>query len=200
MAQKNFQIKGKNIQLRDWIIEDIPPYEKWLTGAHKWLEFDGPYYAKSTKEGAKEAALSLKKKIEKQAFPKVRNRVAIADINTNQLIGNISYYWESIETNWLCTGLVIFDENYWSKGLGFEAMGLWSQYLFDEIPEIVRLDMRTWSGNIGMMRLAEKLGFTLEARFRDARIVKGKYYDSIGYGILRKEWNTLYPKGFKNHI
>jgi len=96
--------------------------------------------------------------------------------------------------------LVIFDENYWSKGLGFEAMGLWSQYLFDEIPEIVRLDMRTWSGNIGMMRLAEKLGFTLEARFRDARIVKGKYYDSIGYGILRKEWNTLYPKGFKNHI
>lgn len=36
------------------------------------------------------------------------------------------------------------------------------------------LDLRTWSGNHGMMRLAEKLGFLQEACFRKARIVRGE--------------------------
>jgi putative hydrolase of HD superfamily len=47
-----------------------------------------------------------------------------------------------------------------------------------------------------MMKLAEKVGFTLEARFRNARIVDGKYYDSIGYGILKSEWIHKHPDGF----
>ena len=64
------------------------------------------------------------------------------------------------------------------------------------IPDIVRLDLRTWSGNTGMMRLAEKLGYKLEAVFRKARIVEGTYYDGLGYGVLREEWRTLYPHGF----
>lgn len=39
-----------------------------------------------------------------------------------------------------------------------------------------------------MMKLATKLGFQEEACFRKARIVKGEYFDSIGYGILREEF------------
>ena len=52
------------------------------------------------------------------------------------------------------------------------------------------------SGNHGMMRLAEKLGFLQEARFRKARIVRGEYYDGLGYGVLREEWRACYPEGF----
>jgi len=51
--------------------------------------------------------------------------------------------------------------------------------------------LRTWSGNEGMMELAAKMGFKEEARFRKARIVKGQYYDSIGFGLLRDEWEKL---------
>lgn len=47
-----------------------------------------------------------------------------------------------------------------------------------------------------MMALARKLGFTEEARFRKARIVNGEYFDGMGYGILRKEWDARYPDGF----
>lgn len=83
--------------------------------------------------------------------------------------------------------------------MGYEAFGLWTEYLFQKMPELVRLDLRTWSGNLGMMRLAEKLGYQREAVFRKARIVKGKYYDGIGYGILREEWETMYPnRSFKD--
>ena len=83
-----------------------------------------------------------------------------------------------------------------NKGYGYEALGLWCQYLFDSEPKFIRLDARTWSGNHGMMKLAEKLGFQQEAVFRKARIVGGEYYDGLGYGILREEWQTRYPKGF----
>jgi len=51
-----------------------------------------------------------------------------------------------------------------------------------------------------MMRVAEKLGYQLEARFRHARIVNGRYYDGLGYGVLREEWARRYPRGFAAHV
>ena len=68
------------------------------------------------------------------------------------------------------------------------------------MPAIARLDLRTWSGNRGMMRLAEKLGYVEEARFRKARIVKGQFYDGMGYGVLREEWEQRYPNGFTQNL
>ena len=96
--------------------------------------------------------------------------------------------------------MVIYNPNQWGKGRGYEALGLWSDYLFQVVPDIVRLDLRTWSGNAGMMRLAEKLGYHLEARFRDARVVNGEHFDGLGYGILRAEWASGYPVGFPTFL
>lgn len=84
----------------------------------------------------------------------------------------------------------------WGHGIGYEALGLWCDYLFKVMPTLARLDLRTWSGNPGMMRLAQKLGYKEEACFRKARIVRGRYYDRPGYGMLREEWDARYPGGF----
>jgi putative hydrolase of HD superfamily len=134
--------------------------------------------------------------ITSQEWPDLRPRVAIADFTDDSLLGTVSRYWISQETNWPAIGISIYDPVNWRKGLGYEALGLWCQYLFDNEPNFVRLDLRTWSGNIGMIRLAEKLGFQQEAVFRMARIVDGEYYDGLGYGILRTEWDARYPEGF----
>jgi RimJ/RimL family protein N-acetyltransferase len=48
----------------------------------------------------------------------------------------------------------------------------------------------------GMIRLAQKLGYRQEDRFRKARIVKGAYCDGLGYGILREDWQTQFPAEF----
>ncbi|MCB0063276.1 MAG: GNAT family N-acetyltransferase [Caldilineaceae bacterium] len=93
-------------------------------------------------------------------------------------------------------GICIFDPAHWGHGIGYIALGVWTQYIFDELPEIVRLGMRTWSGNVGMVRLAEKLGFQEEMRLRQARIVNGDYFDAVGFGVLRQEWESHYPGGF----
>ena len=42
-----------------------------------------------------------------------------------------------------------------------------------------------------MMRCAEKLGMQQEARIRKVRYYQGEYYDSVKYGVLREEWQTL---------
>ena len=109
---------------------------------------------------------------------------------------NVIVIWNSKDTNWLCAGITIYDPEFWGKGIGYEALGLWCEYLFEHHKEIVRLDLPTWSGNIGLVKLAKKLGFVQEACFRKARIVDGKYYGSIGLGILREEFIEKYPRGF----
>ncbi|GMK48630.1 hypothetical protein PghCCS26_57600 [Paenibacillus glycanilyticus] len=53
---------------------------------------------------------------------------------------------------------------------------------------LVRVGLTTWSGNNRMIRCAEKLGMTMEARIRKVRLYNGEYYDSIRMGILREEW------------
>ena len=75
------------------------------------------------------------------------------------------------------------------RGVGTAALALWTDYLF-RATHVVRLDYSTWSGNERMLAVGRRLGFREEARFRDARVVRGERYDSVVMGILRSEWPT----------
>lgn len=182
------KIPNQQISIRDWKEEDAEKYRFWNTGKHLWMEYDGPYYPKSTAKEVEESIIRFNKITSEFSEQDTRRRMFIADNKTDQLIGIVSWYWQSEETNWKSIGIVIYDEAFWSKGVGYEALSVWIDYLFEADQGMARLDLRTWSGNFGMMKLATKLGFMEEARFRKARIVKGEYYDSIGMGILREEW------------
>ena len=189
-------INGKQIILRDWELEDLPAYAQWLQPGHEWKQLDGPYYAGPSREEIPEIIEDQRNAIEFADWAVPRHQLIIANQTDNRMIGQVSWYWISEETHWPALGIVIYDPQHWRKGIGYEALGLWSDYLFQAQPLFVRLDLRTWSGNAGMMRLAQKLGYREEARFRNARIVDGQYYDGMGYGILREEWAARYPQGF----
>ena len=79
----------------------------------------------------------------------------------------------------------------WGKGIGYIVLKEWISEVFETHPMIVRIGLSTWSGNYGMIKLSEKLGLNKEAEYKQARIVKGKYYDSISYGILRSDWYKI---------
>ncbi len=192
--------KGKQIVIRDWELKDAEDYIFWRQPGRAWQKFDGPYYSRMSKDKIIKLVDTLCTKVKTNTLEIPRNDLAVADLVTDKLLGRVSWYWESKETNWLCAGIAIFSPEYWGNGRGFEALGLWTDYLFKAMPQIERVDLRTWSGNFGMMRLAEKLRYTKEACFRKARIVDGQYYDSIGYGVLREEWNQWHPKGFQKDI
>ena len=189
-------LPGQRITVRDWIKAEIEPWLAAHEPGQAWQALDGPYYSRPAQQRLRERAERLREQIQTSEFPDPRQRLVIAGIRSNQLLGTVSSYWISQETHWLASGIVLFDEANWGQGLGYEALGLWHDYLWQTHPAIVRLDLQTWSGNHGMMALALKLGYREEARFRRARIVAGEYYDGLGYGILREEWATRYPDGF----
>jgi putative hydrolase of HD superfamily len=96
------------------------------------------------------------------------------------------------------TGLniVVYNPDLWGYGLGYEAFGLWCDYLFEEAPTLDNLHLETWSGNAGMVRLAQKRGFVEQSRDRRSTVVGGRRFDSLGYVLNRIEWGSLFPEGF----
>lgn len=189
------QIMGKNINLRDFQFKDLELVQYWMHPSRKWHKLNGPYYPPTPAEEIPDYISKWAKHIAADNYPEPRIRLAIVN-QDDEIMGDVTRYWISQETDWTAIGISIWNPEQWGKGYGYEALGLWCEYLFANEPKFVRLDARTWSGNGGMMKLAEKLGFTKEAIFRKARIVDGEYYDGLGYGILREEWQARYPNGF----
>ena len=100
-------------------------------------------------------------------------------------IGNISlqhidYINRSAEIAWMISEQ--------GKGAGTEAGNQVIDYAFN----ILNLN-RVWCGcvkeNIGMVRVAEKLGMKQEGVSREAFFLEGRYTDVIQFGILKGEWN-----------
>lgn len=106
----------------------------------------------------------------------------------DNIIGVVSRHWENRVTRWLEVGIVIYDETFWNKGIGEIVLREWIAKCFEDFPEIERVGLTTWSGNLGMMKLSEKLGLKLEGVLRKVRFYNNFYYDSIKYGILREEF------------
>lgn len=109
----------------------------------------------------------------------------------DRLIGMVSRYWESQKTRWMELGIIIYDDGVWGQGIGHSALSQWISHTFQAFPELQHLGLTTWSGNPGMIHLSEKLGLNLEARIPKVRYWQGVYYDSVKYGVLREDWETM---------
>jgi putative hydrolase of HD superfamily len=178
------------IKLRKIILKDVETLRKLTHPSKEFHKYDGPYYGVDSEEEHNKKFDKLTQMLEDSKNVSARRHL-IVESTTDKILGSVSWYWKSEETNWLEVGIDVFDESDWGKGIGYTALNLWINQIFAEKSEIVRIGLSTWSGNIGMMKLAEKLGLKQEACYRKARIVDGKYYDSVSYGILRDEWFDL---------
>lgn len=184
--------KGNKVILREATRADIDTLYYWKFEEKEQLskQWNGPYIPETflTKEAYHEMwASSI------DPFLHLPDALVI-DVD-GVVIGTVAFYWVDKHTNWLETGIVIYDSTYWHGGYGSEAFQLWIDFLF-ESSNIHRLGISTWSGNNRMIRVAEKVGMIEEARIRDAREVNKTYYDAIKMGILRREWDhnqTSFP-------
>ena len=149
----------------------------------KWKKWNGPYFDDY-------------KFIDYETFLKTEidffksddvNGIYIDEI----LVGTVSRYWQDRKTRWLEVGIVIYDSNYWYGGYGSETLKIWTTKTFNDFSELEHVGLTTWSGNISMMKSAEKIGYKLEGRIRKVRYHMNEYFDSIKYGVLREEWESL---------
>lgn len=148
----------------------------------EWMQWNGPYF--------NDPVLSHDEFVESIA-PRIyvdADDVGVV-IDNGKIIGMVtSTFIDNDLKRWLEFGVVIYDPAYWGHGLGTKTVALWIDYLFTRFPDLPHLGFTTWSGNLGMMAIGEKLGMTLEARIRQVRYTRDQYWDSIKYGILRDEF------------
>lgn len=176
------------IKLREFEQEDLDQYLYWNHPKREFHKFNGPYFKPLSVEKLEERIDKWREEFINGEVKHLKKWNVIVDSANDELIGIVTWYWKSEETKWMEIGIVVFNENYWGHGIGYAALEMWMEKIFNEKSEIVRLGLTTWSGNKRMMKLSEKLGMKKEAEYRNARIVDGEYYDSVSYGILREEW------------
>jgi len=181
------ELVGEKVILKSASGQDLDDYYFWRyeekeQAASKW---NGPYIPQTKR--TKEAFLKLQKE-DTGIMPDVPSELIIRA--NGEFIGSVGAYWIDENTNWLETGVVIYNKDYWNGGYGTEAYQMWIDFLFEKTG-LHRLGMSTWSGNIRMIKCAEKLGMKEEACVRQARMVDGEYFDAIKMGILRGEWEAI---------
>jgi RimJ/RimL family protein N-acetyltransferase len=77
------------------------------------------------------------------------------------------------------------------KGLGQAAVRWLTDRLFGEFAHVERIEGTTRQDNVAMRRVFRRCGYVKEAHYRRAwPDASGHRYDSVGYAILRHDWQT----------
>lgn len=118
---------------------------------------------------------------------------AIVDIITDKFIGLIGLPTIDYINRSATVATTIGDKSYWKKGYGTEAMNLVLDYCFN-ILNLHSVNLTVYSFNTGAIESYKKSGFKEIGRYREAKILCGKYFDRIIFDVLSKEFNSVYVK------
>ncbi|GAA3898435.1 GNAT family N-acetyltransferase [Microbacterium invictum] len=182
--------RAESVGVRLLAAPDIEQLRRWFQPDQEWHRWDGPYFAKMIPAEVDTAMDRLATTIADGSYAAehpVRRAAIVPPDDPGTVIGSVSWHWESEESDWRRMGVTVYDPAGRGHGVGTAALRIWTDYLF-ATTDVVRLDYSTWSGNTRMLAVGARLGFTEEARFRDAREVRGARYDSVVMGVLRREW------------
>jgi RimJ/RimL family protein N-acetyltransferase len=180
------EIRGARVLLRDPRPEDVEARIRWVTVEIAWQEWDAPWegLALVPPERVEEVRSGmLKAMAEPLATP--RTSLYVERVG-GPLLGDVSRYRDQAD-GVTRVGINICESAYWGGGLGAEALRLWIGYLFENL-DVDRLGSATWSGNLRMIRCAEKCGFVLVERATGVREVRGRKYDALKFVLTRGRW------------
>lgn len=173
----------KRVTIERITLEDMPRLrELMFDGDMEWKNYDGPYFPIKNYDKA-----HLQDFIqEKENY--VTGKFSRKILFNGEMVGTCTAYYEDGDLKrWLEVGISLFDTGVWGRGIGYQALEQMVTLCF-ETTDLPRIGLTTWSGNTRMMALAAKLGLKEEGRIRKVRYWKGRYWDSMKYGILREEW------------
>ncbi len=82
-------------------------------------------------------------------------------------------------------------EGSWGKGVATQALRAYVGWLFETFPKVTRLEGMVFEGNVGSVRVLERVGFVLEGTRRKAAVKNGVVMDVLHFGLLKEEWGVL---------
>ena len=79
-----------------------------------------------------------------------------------------------------------------SNGLATQAVRLFSDHLFQTIPDFYRLQLIIEAWNVASWKLAERCGFVREGLLRSSGFGSGDPADCYIYSRTRKDWHEAH--------
>lgn len=192
------ELKYQNIVLRDMEERDIGDEIRWNTVQTQWALWDAPWEMEEELKTFDPEA-HRKKELEWIAKPKPDHRRCLEiDTCDGVHLGAVNCYCIDDDCSWLekapdteegrkaarwAVGLDICEPAYWNGGWGAQALAAFIRYHLDG--GYTELYTQTWSGNVRMTALAEKLGFRECRRKEGIRQVRGETYDGLTFRLDR---------------
>lgn len=118
--------------------------------------------------------------------PRVKFQLAIVLPNSNKLIGNVGIRKPNVKAYNAEMGYEL-DPREWNNGYATEAATAMLKFAFEQL-RLHRVSARVNASNGNSIRLLEKLGMRQEGRLREEEFFKGRYWDTLVYGMLEDEW------------
>lgn len=183
----------ENIILRDMMESDIEDYVRWFTTETEWANTDAPWEPVESDEETERA--SWREYYESaKALPDGLCRWKLEIEWNGRHIGWVSSYAIDENYEWIdrirngqtvyrAIGIDICEPDVWGNGVGTNALRAFMRYLFEN--GLDALYTQTWSGNVRMLRCAEKLGFAECNRKIGAREVDGRTYDALTFRLAK---------------
>lgn len=106
---------------------------------------------------------------------------------TDKIVGSVDFNHRH-EDDELELGYTLHPD-YWGRGYVLEAARALIDIGFKNLG-LHKIELVCFSHNLQSQRVAEKLGFTLEARIRDRKDAQGNRCDNLIYGLLKSGWES----------
>ncbi len=187
------KIEFGDIVLRDMIESDIEDYVRWFTTEREWENWDAPWEKEEADEEAEraswrkyyESVKNLSEDACRWKFEIQWHGRHIGWCSSYRIDGKFEWVGKIQEgqTVYRAVGIDICEPDIWGGGIGTNALRAFINYYFDKGEN--ELYTQTWSGNVRMIRCAEKLGFTECHREIDFREVNGQKYDGLTFRLER---------------
>ncbi|CAN1129182.1 Uncharacterized N-acetyltransferase p20 [Linum perenne] len=98
-------------------------------------------------------------------------------------------WFKAICINDACRGELgyVLASGYWGKGIATTAVKMVTEVIFEERPEMERLEALVDVENVGSQRVLEKAGFVKEGVLRKFVVLKGRSRDMVMFSLLSTE-------------
>lgn len=166
-------MENRTITLRKFTTSDVDDYMTWASdpAVTNFCRFD-PYTSKS----------DLLAFITTTVLSHPYFKAICVD---SKLVGGISVS----RTGDICRGELgyVLAKEYWGKGIASDAVRLVLKEVFDEMPELERVEALVDVENLASQRVLEKVGFVKEGVLRKYGFTKGKSSDMVIFSFLNTD-------------
>ena len=121
-----------------------------------------------------------------QEQPRCKYQLAVILVAEGQLIGNCGLRLERPGATEAELGYEL-NPAYWHQGYASEAARAMGNFGFTELG-LHRIWASCLAKNVGSARLLDKLGMRREGQLRQKHWFKGRWWDTLLYGLLEDEW------------